>query len=366
MHLYCFILAALLGLSTARPLQYSFRHFCPTFDRRSAAPTSVHALNIGDFKVIAALGDSMTAAFAAKNTRPLGVIPLEDRGISFSMGGDSDAVTVANLIRHFQPELVGTSTGSQVAEICTSDRCPTVIRNVNQDGLNGALSGAVVATLQTELEYIQTEILRRDDIDFVHDYKLINILIGANDLCSGCSAFNNHPTPDEYQEMLTSVLDNIRSNIPRVLVNVILQFNVSQVWDLTHNIPSCQAKRAGGLVFECTCAFLGKDNSRRQMDDLAYEYRQRARNVVASYTRDDPSFGVILDPGFEGIELKSWPLDMLSTADCFHPSGLAHSTMARSVWNNLFRKQEEKSTNIDVANLPAIYCPTADDIIHTD
>lgn len=66
--------------------------------------------------------------------------------------------------------------------------------------------------------------------------------------------------------------------------------------------------RAAGLALECTCAFLGGESGRRQMDDLAYEYRQRIRKLVSEMNdRSNPNFGVMVDPGFEDVALSDWP-----------------------------------------------------------
>jgi len=63
---------------------------------------------------------SISAAFAAK---PQGIFPTpqrltyENRGVSFSIGMDEDANTVANFIKYYQPKLVGGSVGKHIAEI---------------------------------------------------------------------------------------------------------------------------------------------------------------------------------------------------------------------------------------------------------
>lgn len=46
--------------------------------------------------------------------------------------------------------------------------------------------GAIAATLETELDYVVSEMMKMTDLDFVQDFKLLTILVGANDLCGGC------------------------------------------------------------------------------------------------------------------------------------------------------------------------------------
>jgi len=68
-----------------------------------------------DIKVVAALGDSITAGFGAKGIQDGTIINLnnlaEDRGISFAAGGDDGAITIPNFLKHYNPNLIGASLG---------------------------------------------------------------------------------------------------------------------------------------------------------------------------------------------------------------------------------------------------------------
>jgi hypothetical protein len=69
------------------------RFSCATNNSRSGKPPlSVHQLMPGDVDVIAALGDSLTAANGAKARTIIGLL-LEDRGISWSIGSESSDIT---------------------------------------------------------------------------------------------------------------------------------------------------------------------------------------------------------------------------------------------------------------------------------
>ena len=69
----------------------------------SAPATSAHRLRPGDARVVAALGDSVTTAWVARAR------PREDRGFSWSAGGERDALTLPNLLRRFSLHLEGDS-----------------------------------------------------------------------------------------------------------------------------------------------------------------------------------------------------------------------------------------------------------------
>ena len=98
---------------------------CPKLKPRKVPPKSVHDLRVDDIKIIMALGDSVTAGFGAKGRNvhiPIDIYNLyENRGVSFSMGGDPGAVTIANFIQHYSPELIGSSIGNHLVELCYGD-----------------------------------------------------------------------------------------------------------------------------------------------------------------------------------------------------------------------------------------------------
>jgi hypothetical protein len=107
---------------------------CPTQEFVSSEiPTSVHKLRPGDIKVVAALGDSLTAALGGNANTIFGLL-LEYRGRSWSIGGHSQlekVVTLPNIIKKFNPYVKGSS---QLPSFY-----PTTKEGV---GLNQAVSGA--------------------------------------------------------------------------------------------------------------------------------------------------------------------------------------------------------------------------------
>ena len=107
---------------------------CPTQELISAeVPTSVHRLRPGDIKVVAAMGDSLTAAMGANANTIFGLL-IEYRGRSWSIGGQNNlekVVTLPNIIKKFNPYVKGSS---QLPSFY-----PTTKEGV---GLNGAVSGA--------------------------------------------------------------------------------------------------------------------------------------------------------------------------------------------------------------------------------
>ena len=89
-----------------------------TVQTSPSVPTSVHKLHPSDIKVVAAVGDSVTAALGAKATSILNLIN-EWRGVSWSVGGDADlssVITVPNILKQFNPSVKGFSVGKTGAD----------------------------------------------------------------------------------------------------------------------------------------------------------------------------------------------------------------------------------------------------------
>jgi hypothetical protein len=74
-------------------------------------PKSVHELRPGDINVVAAMGDSITAACGADADTVIGLM-TEYRERSWSIGGRDDLeqiVTMPNILKKFNPQLKGAS-----------------------------------------------------------------------------------------------------------------------------------------------------------------------------------------------------------------------------------------------------------------
>lgn len=98
-------------------------------------PKSVHRLKPSDIDYVAALGDSITAAFGAKSRNLLEIF-AEFRGVSWSIGGDDsleDVVTVPNIIKEYYSDVKGFSVGIT----------PLKIRIPWKSHLNYAVSGKI-------------------------------------------------------------------------------------------------------------------------------------------------------------------------------------------------------------------------------
>jgi len=335
---------------------------CPTLPAHT--PVDVNDLHPNNIKVAMSLGDSITAAFGVNGAKG----GLEEvRGSSFSMGGDENATTLFNFLRYHSPRIIGGSLKQHLVELCYGPLCPPFQYRPEYDVFNSAQSGAMVGDLVThEVDYLIKQVKAHKDIDIKNDWKILTLLIGANDLCASCTiegkGFLN---PNDYEKHLTNALNNVHKNLPRTIVQIGEMFNLSQVYNLSLKSNTCKDIHRVAFI-ECDCIF--KPNgakAREQIDEHTQQFNERSRKVAAHFqSLNDPEFTVITQPFGRDTPLKDFPIDALSTLDCFHPSLSTHQAMAVNLWNSMLLPAAKKSTVLDLNAVPV--CPTADSRIYTN
>jgi phospholipase B1 len=197
----------------------------------------------------------------------------------------------------------------------------------------------MVLNLDHEFDYLKSFIHSHPTINLKHDWKLLHLLIGANDMCYIC-----HPglaqsvySPDKYELRIRSILSKIQQHLPRTIVNVVHLFSVSGIHHLTKNDPHCKKVRTiPGYSLECSCVFMSEPLGlvmRRQIDLLTEEYNRRLKVVVDEYQRNaTEEFAVTSDEAFWGYPITNFPLEAISDIDCFHPSQKMQQVIGASLW----------------------------------
>ncbi|CAO3671917.1 unnamed protein product [Rhizopus stolonifer] len=346
---------------------------CPSLSSRTA-PTSVHDLRADDVKVMGALGDSITAGFGILGlnlSQPPLIVAFnsfnEYRGLSYSIGGDENAFTVPNYIKHYQPELKGQSFGDHIGLYCSVSSCPG--RYIpEKDQLNAALSGSLSINLQHQLDYLIPEMKAMQGIDMQNDWKMINIQIGSNDMCSACAdGYENITSPDSFANNVDAAIERIRTNIPNVLVNLIGTFNVSQIFPVTAGQSYCRPQNNDtstiGNRRECTCG--SAPGGLEKMDNLVVEYNKRLYEIYQKHQQNkSDSFAVVYQKS--NLNMTSFPIEFFSNIDCFHPGIVGHEWVSKIVWNQLFSPQSLKPTIFNFEANQTIYCPKDSDRIVTN
>jgi len=310
---------------------------CPKLTKRTA--TSVHDLRPDDFTVVMAIGDSITAGCWAKglasNGNPFNILD-EWRGVSYPIGGDSGALTIPNLIKYYTPGVVGASKGHHLVAVCVAGIC-TGGYEPDIDQLNAAVSGALGEDMLQEVrDYLVPRVRAMNISDSA--FKYLNVQIGSNDLCGSCDEAITPANADAYEQNIRNALEYVRLNIPNVVVNLVSNIPVSQIYDLTLNEPYCsKVIPTPHLNLLCKCALLGGDIgqlTRYLMDSLQRQYDERLLKIAKDYQRAAyPSFAVVYQP--LNVQLRNWPIESVSDVDCFHPSEAAHRGIAAQLWNRL-------------------------------
>lgn len=304
-----------------------------------------------------ALGDSMTAGFGMRGTALLTGL-VEFRGQVCSIGGDDGAVTVPNFLEAVTGRKpFGASKGVTLPLDAIKFRDHIVqpwYPPVAQ--LNGAQSEAKIWALPDQVSYLLSFMKNNSEkIDIQNDWKLLTILIGANDLCVSCEG-----RPEEeaapWIAQYDAILQQIQTSIPRVVVSLVPVFNISQVAVLSNASQYCIEFHK--LFNECPCLRQGPA-ARLSMDTHAVHYNQQLFALEAKWTAKGlDSMAVRIQP--ITLDLAIPGLDYLSKVDCFHPNWRADELLAVALWNSLLLPPGQKPTNVDPAMKPI--CPQAGDV----
>ncbi|CAO3696535.1 unnamed protein product [Rhizopus stolonifer] len=338
---------------------------CPDLPPRPA-PTSVMDLRPDDIKVVAAMGDSILAGATS-----LGLLDgqffnknllLEARGLTYAAGADPGRITIPNFIKKYSPDVKGGSKSKHVLEYCLDGLC-----NLNQfkpelDQLNAAQSAAKSNNLPLEIEYIAKTMKTIPGLDFENDWKLLTLQIGGLDQCTACyPGMQKTSDPDFYAKNVEVMLEYVKNNIPRSIVNLIGVFNVTTVYPLTLHHPYCNASIFGGFqvnMIECLCA-LNPDNV-ILLNDIATGYSNKLRDLHLKYkAQQTDDFGVIYTPA--NINFTQYPIELFSDLDCYHPSIKGHENLAKTFWRPLFLPLEERPAMLGPENGERVYCPDEND-----
>jgi len=312
-------------------------------------PTSVHQLRAGDIKVVAALGDSLTAALGSNAKTVIGLL-VEYRGRSWSIGGDKsleELVTLPNILKMFNPKVVGFTTGTDISFLTKEGK-----------GLNVAVSGQEANHIPEQAKRLVQRLKESKEINFENDWKLITLFIGGNDLCRYCSNDAKH-LPKAYINDIKQGLDILYKEIPKAFVNLVSVLRVEEVKSLNKGLI-CKTLHK----FGCKCAaYPDSSSDERHLVEFTKEYQQGIEDLVNSkayYGRED--FTVVVQPFMKDMAIPKTPkgdVDLTYFApDCFHLSTKGHTAASIGIWNNLFQPIGRKDTQWVIGE--KLSCPPAD------
>ncbi|CCO31799.1 hypothetical protein BN14_05849 [Rhizoctonia solani AG-1 IB] len=100
------------------------------------------------------------------------------------------------------------------------------------------------------------------------------------------------------------------------------------------------------------------------MDRLVQQYNTVLQNIAADYkTKNYKDFAVIWQP--PNIPFKSYPIQAVSSVDCFHPSSDAHARIAAGLWNRLTLDTAARAAPFTWEETPTFRCLEESDRIQT-
>ncbi|CAG2220773.1 PLB [Mytilus edulis] len=186
---------------------------------------TVHELTPADISVVAAIGDSITAGTGITAKTPIGLL-RQDRGLSWSVGGDGNVdehITLANMLKRYNPNLVGFSVGSGDFE---SENAHLNVADPGNEARNMPFQARLLVDRMKS---------GKEGVDFVNDWKVITMFIGGNDLCDYCGDRPEY-TVEKYIGYITEALDIFHKEVPKAFVNVVEVLDIGNVPLLNENL----------------------------------------------------------------------------------------------------------------------------------
>ncbi|XP_050598512.1 phospholipase B1, membrane-associated-like isoform X2 [Bombus affinis] len=323
-----------------------------TAGRSSNVPESVHHLRPGDIDVIAAMGDSLTIGAAVTSIYTLEV-NIENRGIVGSIGGQGtwrQYLTLPNILKEFNPKLVGYSLGDSISTDPAAQ-------------LNVAEGGAMSRDITFMATYLVNKIKEDPRIDINKHWKLISLMIGSNDFCANmCTTSSPWTMLNDHKTDLINTLRILRDNLPRTFVALIPPPHLKELITAHHGRESLQCYVSS--MIGCSCMFALQFRDQRPEYYKIIERWQNIDEEVANYPefhRNDftveflPTLkNAIIPLAEDGFSDPSY-----LNADCFHWSQKLHALYANNLWNNLLEPVGNKRRNF-TSLFKKFLCPTSE------
>ncbi|XP_044147258.1 phospholipase B1, membrane-associated [Bufo gargarizans] len=349
--------------SRAQPRVYGSNFSCINhLSPSDTVPTSVHSLKPADFKVIAALGDSITAGNGA-GAFVMDVLDVvtEYRGLSWSIGGDEDlsnVTTLANILRMYNPDIQGYSIRRGSHHLPNSK-------------LNRAVPGAKADDMLDQAKLLVTKMKQMETtkVSTSEDWKLLTIFIGGNDLCGICKDPVYH-SPEQFVYRIKQALDYLHQEVPRMFVNLVTILDILPLKELYDNKDThCPEILMSAL---CGCVVENPEGS-NEISTLRLfnkQYQEKTRQLVETGMYDTKEdFTVVIQPFLERLVIprneNGVPDRSFMAPDCFHFGEKAHAQGARGLWKNMFEPVGQKTDNQGLDENIGIFCPENDTFVKT-
>ncbi|KAI8385732.1 hypothetical protein BD560DRAFT_322042 [Blakeslea trispora] len=268
---------------------------CPKIGSHAIA-TDIKDLRINDIKIVAAMGDSITAGMLAKNTNQ----------------DNSGASSIANYMRHFQPHLYGASMGQRPARICKETLfCLDSHHDPEIDQLNAAQSGSTSGNLIEQVDYLLKYF--GYGTPYVKTWKLIHLMIGYNDASVACLT---HQTAADFKSNVKKSLGRLIDKTDYALINLVGLMDYNEILHLADKHPDYKKKFKDNSVnisnYECFCCSRPKAGN-PDRSELIREYNKALSELADELNK--PALvqltGAILGTAPKKIAVVFQPMDVI-------------------------------------------------------
>jgi phospholipase B1 len=302
-------------------------------DLRVPPPTTnVSQLHPGHVGYVLAMGDSISAGFAARGT------PFEDRDISWSIGvGSAEQLTLPFMLSQYGSRPVrGQSTERRIpAKVW---KLPDGDYHPRTDFLNVAESSGAVhrGSMVQQWEYIQEQVADTGKYPgFDEAWKVLTVWMTANDVCGAgdsCKHAIDSKDLEKWVNGTDALLRNVSMAFRNVYVNLISTLDLSNIHRLQQQKPYCKALHT--LIDECGCIDRGNQTELANLDMNVHTMNNALHGLAAKWHAEltNPTTGradmaVVVQAFQEGIG-PTLDGSFLNRMDCFHPSTIAHEDLA--------------------------------------
>jgi phospholipase B1 len=341
---------------------------CPALTEEIPAPRNISELHPSHVSIVMAVGDSITAAFSARSDI------YEARNLSWAAGvGAEDQLTLPWLLEQYSPKVEGQSTKAVIPNGIT--HLPHGDYHPRYDGLNVAESSGA-AHLGSNDEQWGLLMQQKDKYeDFDNRWKVLTYWMFANDVCGMCDVeAAASDTYKQWEKKTDEFLANVTSTFKNTYVNLVSMLDLSQIHRIQHSKIGCTIEHEL-ILQECGCIDRGDpteldtlDRNIHFMNGRLHQFAVDWQKKLRDQGRED--IAVVAQWGFEGIG-ATLDSTFLSKLDCFHPSALAHQSLAVGLWNSMLcggrDDVEQRRQRCGIAFAPDTkpLCPTKDSVFYT-
>ncbi|GMS79098.1 hypothetical protein PENTCL1PPCAC_1273, partial [Pristionchus entomophagus] len=317
--------------------------------RSKTMPKSVHSLRPADIDIIAAMGDSLTAANGAgAEGEDVLAIAIQFRGLSWPIGGDNtldEHITIANILKKYNPNVFGYSIRTGSANVWETAH------------LNAGIPGAHSSKMEEQAEDLVRRMKEHPEIDFFNQWKMVHIFIGGNDICGWCK-FNDGVSGEDFTNKIRKGVQYLKANMPKTIVVLTGMIDIALLRKLDRTQHVCEEIH----TFECKCE-QNQTISDAALSNICHEYMDTMQDLQDSGefdTTDD--FTLVIEPYLETItDLSknpdgSYNMDFFAP-DCFHFAAYGHAIVGKNLWNNMLQPIGGKTAANLTDNGEPLLCP---------